>query len=191
MVLSPTEAPTANGDPSPKSWWLYLLLGIVLLIGGVFVLGDVAFASVISAIFIAWALVIVGVFQIAHAFSSVGWKGFVLDLLLGALYIAAGYLLLANPLAATIKLTLLLGIIWIASGLFRIVLAGVLWRQAGWSLLFSGVIGALAGGVILSEWPSSGLWVLGLCLGVDLIFHGIAWIGYAMSLPSETAPQAA
>ncbi len=189
MVIS--AEPTAGGDPSPKSWWLYLLLGIVLLVGGVFVLGDVVFASVLTAAFIAWALVIVGVFQIVHAFSAVGWKGFVLDLLLGALYIAAGAILLTNPLAATIKLTLLLGIIWIVSGIFRIVLAGVLWRQAGWSLLISGIIGALAGGIILSEWPQSGLWVLGLCLGVDLIFHGFAWIGYSMSIPSKQAPQAA
>ena len=191
MVISLTAEPTAGGEPSPKSWWLYLLLGIALIIGGAFVLGDVVFASVISAIFIAWALVIVGVFQVVHAFSAVGWKGFVLDLLLGALYIAAGYLLLANPLAATIKLTLLLGIIWIVSGFFRIVLAGVLWRQAGWALLLSGIVGVLAGGIILSEWPQSGLWVLGLCLGIDLIFHGFAWIGYSMSIPSKQTPQTA
>ncbi len=191
MAISPTAESTEGGEPSPKSWWLYLLLGIVLLIGGVFVLGDVVLASVVSAIFIAWALVIVGGFQIVHAFSAVGWKGFVLDLLLGALYIAAGVILLTNPLAATIKLTLLLGIIWLISGLFRIVLAGVLWRQAGWSLLISGIIGALAGGVILSEWPQSGLWVLGLCLGVDLIFHGFAWISYSLSIPSQQTPQTA
>jgi uncharacterized membrane protein HdeD (DUF308 family) len=191
MVIYHTSEPTAKGDPSPKSWWLYLLLGIVLLMGGVFVLGDLAFASVLTARFIAWAVAIVGACQIIHAFSAVGWKGFVFDLLLGVLYILAGALLLTNPLAATIKLTLLLGIIWIVSGLFRIVLGGVLWRQGGFSLVLSGIIGALAGGIILSEWPQSGLWVLGLCLGVDLIFHGFAWIGYSMSIPSKRGPQAA
>jgi uncharacterized membrane protein HdeD (DUF308 family) len=191
MAISPSAEPTARGEPSPKSWWLYLLLGIVLVLGGVFVLGNLVYASVVSAIVIAWALVFVGGFQIVHAFSSIGWKGFVLDLLLGALYIAAGILLLTNPLAATIKLTLIIGIIWIVSGLFRILLSFRLWRQAGWSLLLSGIIGALAGGIILSEWPQSGLWVLGLCLGIDLIFHGFAWIGYSMSIPSKQAPQAA
>ncbi len=191
MAISPSAEPAAGGEPAPKSWWLYLLLGIVLLIGGVIVLGDVTLASVISARVISWAILIVGIFQVVHAFSAVGWKGFVLDLLIGLLYIAAGYILLANPLGATIKLTLLLGIIWIVSGLFRIVLASVLWRQAGWSLLISGIIAALAGGIILSEWPQSGLWVLGLCLGIDLIFHGFAWIGYSMSIPSKQAPQTA
>ena len=191
MVISPTAEPTAGGEPSPKSWWLYLLLGIVLVIGGIVVLGDINVASLFSALVISWAILIVGIFQVVHAFSSTGWKGFVLDLLIGILYIAAGYLLLANPLAATIKLTLLLGIIWLVSGFFRIILAGVLWRQAGWLLLLSGIIGVLAGGIILSEWPQSGLWVLGLCLGVDLLFHGFAWISYSLSIPSQPTPQAA
>ena len=189
MVISPSAEPAGNS--SPRSWWLYLLLGIVLLIGGALVLGDVVFASVISTIFIAWAILIVGIFQIAHAFSTVGWKGFVLDLLIGALYIAAGYILLANPLSGALKLTLILGIIWIVSGVFRIILSFALWREAGWGLLLSGIVGALAGGLILSEWPSSGLWVLGLLLGVDLIFHGFAWIAYSLSLPSRQAPQVA
>ena len=181
---------TAGGEPAPKSWWLYLLLGIVFIIGGFIVLGDVTLASVISAIVIAWALLIVGVIQVVHAFSATGWKGFLLDLLVGALYIAAGYILLANPLAATLKLTLILGIIWLVSGVLRIVLAAVLWRDAGWLLLLSGIIGVLAGGIIISEWPQSGLWVLGLLLGVDLLFHGFAWIGYSFSIPSRQ-PQAA
>jgi uncharacterized membrane protein HdeD (DUF308 family) len=189
MVIS--AEPTAGGEPSPKSWWLYLLLGIVLVIGGIVVLGDINVASLFSALVISWAILIVGIFQVVHAFSSTGWKGFVLDLLIGILYIVAGYLLLANPLAATIKLTLLLGIIWLVSGFFRIILAGVLWRQAGWLLLLSGIIGVLAGGIIISEWPQSGLWVLGLCLGIDLIFHGFAWISYSMSIPSKQVPQTA
>ena len=190
MAISPTAEPTAGGEPSPRSWWVYQLLGIVLVIGGVIVLGDVTVASVISALVISWAILIVGIFQVVHAFSSTGWKGFVLDLLIGLLYIAAGYILLANPLGATVKLTLILGIIWLVSGFFRIILAGVLWRQAGLILLLSGIIGVLAGGIIISEWPQSGLWVLGLCLGIDLIFHGFAWIGYALSV-QKGAPQAA
>jgi uncharacterized membrane protein HdeD (DUF308 family) len=61
----------------------------------------------------------------------------------------------------------------------------VLWRDAGWLLLLSGIIGVLAGGIIISEWPQSGLWVLGLVLGVDLLFHGFAWIAYSFSIPSR------
>ena len=60
MSIFPMAVPTPDGEASVKSWWLYLLLGIVLVIAGVCVLGDVVLASVVSAIFIGWAIVIVG-----------------------------------------------------------------------------------------------------------------------------------
>lgn len=36
--------------------------------------------------------------------------------------------------------------------------------------------------------PDSGL---GLCLAVDLIFHGFAWISYALAVPAKQVPQTA
>ena len=191
MSIFPMTGPGLDGEAPAHSWWLYLLLGIVLLIAGVFVLGDVVLASVVSAIFIGWAILIAGVLEIVHAFSAREWKGFLLDLLVGILYIAGGWVLVSNPLAATVSLTLAVGVIWIVSGLFRIVLAGSLWREGGWGILFSGLLAVLAGALILAEWPSSGLWVLGLLLGIDLIVHGIAWIGYAFSVRSGSAFQPA
>jgi uncharacterized membrane protein HdeD (DUF308 family) len=187
MSIFSMNTPTLDGEAPAHSWWLYLVLGIVLLIAGVFVLGDAVLASVVSAIFIGWAILIAGIIEIAHAFSAREWKGFLLDLLVGILYIAGGWILVSNPLAATISLTLALGIIWIVSGLFRIVLASALWREGGWAILFSGLLAVLAGGLILAEWPASGLWVLGFLLGIDLIVHGIAWIGYSFSVRSRSA----
>jgi uncharacterized membrane protein HdeD (DUF308 family) len=165
-----------------RSWWTYALLGIALLIGGIIVLGDIAVASLISAIFISWAIVIAGIFQVVHAFSVRHWGGFLFDLLLGVLYVAVGAILLSNPAAASIKLTLILGVVLVASGVVRIVLA--MWQDAGWGFLLSGLVAILAGFLILSRWPSSGLWVLGLFLGVDLVVHGSAWIAYAFDVRS-------
>lgn len=191
MVLFPSAAPTSGREASDTSWWLYTLLGVILLIAGAFVFGDVVFASVISAIFIAWAIVIGGIFQIIHAFSARNWKGFLLDGILGALYIAGGAVLLSNPVAASLTLTFALGVIWIVSGLFRVTLASVLWQEGGWMLLFSGLLAIAAGAIILTRWPASGLWVLGLCLGIDLIFHGVAWIAYSLTVHPRRISQPA
>ncbi|MGA7329226.1 MAG: HdeD family acid-resistance protein [Rhodomicrobium sp.] len=191
MVFFPSTVPTSGREASGTSWWLYTLLGVILLIAGAFVLGEVVLASVISAIFIAWAIVIAGIFQIIHAFSARGWKGFVFDGILGVLYIAGGAILLSNPVAASLTLTFALGVIWIVSGLFRVTLAAVLWREGGMMLLLSGLLGIAAGAIILTRWPASGLWVLGLCLGIDLIFHGVAWIAYSLSVHPRPAPQRA
>jgi len=182
MVASSAVEPAVRGEPHPKSAWLYAILGVVLIIVGTLVLGDVVFASALTAVFIAWAFVIVCIFQLAHALGAYGWKGFVLDLLLGLLYIAAGTSLLYDPIAAAVKLTLLLGIIWIVSG-------SKLWSDAGGTLLLSGLVGVAAGSIIIGEWPQSGLWVLGLCLAVDLVFHGFAWISYALAVPAKQFPR--
>jgi uncharacterized membrane protein HdeD (DUF308 family) len=174
-----------GGEADQRSWWLYLILGILLLLGGVIVLGDVVLASVISAIFIAWVIIISGIIQVVHAFSVRDWKYFILDLLLGVLYVVAGLILLSNPVAASVTLTLALGVILILSGIFRLVLAGAV-RQDAWGILFSGIVALLVGIVILARWPASGLWVLGLLLGIDLIFNGLAWISYSFSVRSKS-----
>ncbi len=187
MSIFPMAVPESGGEASEKSWWLYLLLGVVLLVAGVFVLGDVVLASVVSAILIGWAIVIAGILEIIHAFSARGWKGFLLDLLLGALYVAGGAMLLSNPVAGSVTLTLVIGIIWVVSGIFRMVLAGAIWREGGWAIFLSGMVAVLAGAIILARWPASGLWVLGLLLGIDLLVNGIAWIAYSFGVRSGGA----
>lgn len=190
MSIWPMAVPKAGGEASVKSWWLYLLLGIVMLVAGIFVLGDVVLASVISAIFIGWTILIAGVLEIVHAFSARGWKGFLLDLLLGVLYIAGGWLLISNPLAASVSITLAIGVIWIVSGIFRIALGGAIWGEGGWAILLSGLLAVLAGAIILAKWPASGLWVLGLLLGIDLVIYGVAWISYSFAVRSGGALEA-
>jgi uncharacterized membrane protein HdeD (DUF308 family) len=185
MSFFPIAVPAPGGEAPEKSWWLYLLLGIVLLVAGAFVLGDVALASVISAIFIGWVILIAGILEVVHAFSARGWKGFILDLLIGVLYIAGGLILLSNPVTATVSITLAIGVIWIVSGIVRMALASAIWDSGGWGIFLSGILAALAGAVILAKWPASGLWVLGLLLGVDLVIHGIAWISYSLAVRSS------
>jgi uncharacterized membrane protein HdeD (DUF308 family) len=46
----------------------------------------------------------------------------------------------------------------------------------------SGVITFLLGLIILAHWPVSGLYILGLFLGIDLIIVGVGWIGIGLGL---------
>jgi uncharacterized membrane protein HdeD (DUF308 family) len=54
-------------------------------------------------------------------------------------------------------------------------------------MLLSGLFGVLAGLVILTGFPMTGLWVLGFLLGVDLISHGVGWLTYAWQPTARTA----
>ena len=124
--------------PAPP-FWVCVLLGLVMIVAGFFVLGDVMLVTVISTMFIGWVSIFTGAFEIVHAFWTKGWGGFVWQVLLGISH----------------------------------------WREAGWIMLLSGVFGVLAGLVILTGFPMTGLWVIGFLLGVDLIVHGLGWLAYA------------
>ena len=85
-------------------------------------------------------------------------------------------------------LTWVLGIILIASGVVRFFLGIRNWAEAGWLLLLSGIFGVIAGLIILTGWPVTGLWVIGFLIGIDLIFAGVGWLIFAWQ---PAAPAAA
>ncbi|WP_333793967.1 HdeD family acid-resistance protein [Hyphomicrobium sp.] len=167
------------------SWWGALLLGLVFIAAGLFILGDVALATVISAVIIGFALLVAGVSEVIHAFSAPHWRGFALRLLIGVLYGLCGVALIADPLAASLVLTLVFALALIVSGVMRIFQSFQYWRWAGSLLLLSGLVGTLAGFVILAKWPVSGLWVLGTLVGIDLLLHGVWWIALGLQLRRE------
>jgi uncharacterized membrane protein HdeD (DUF308 family) len=159
-----------------------ILLGIFIILAGLFVLGDIVTAKVVSAILFGIALMAAGAFEVVHAFSAPHWGGLLLRLLAAAFYVIGGAILIINPLAASKILTLAFAAALIASGIARLFLALKYWERFGGLLLSSGIVGILGGLVILLKWPLSGLWVLGLVVGLDLLLHGTWWVMFGLSL---------
>jgi uncharacterized membrane protein HdeD (DUF308 family) len=165
-----------------KSGWI-VALGVVYVIAGVIALGSVALATVASVFVVGIMMVIAGVAEVVNAFQIKTWGKFLLWLLLGALYIVAGFLTFENPLLAAAILTLFLGIALIASGIMRIILAFSMQAAMPWIwVLVSGIITLLLGLVIVAHWPVSSLYILGLFLGIDLVLAGASWIGIGLGL---------
>jgi len=179
---------SATSGLSVPPTWIRVLLGIVLILAGILVLGDIAVATLISAFIIGVIAIIGGAFEVIHAFWTKGWGGFLSQVVLGALYIGFGIVLVSQPASGALVLTYILGLLLLVSGFVRISLSFNYWAEAGWVMLISGAFGVLAGLVILTGFPMSGLWVLGLLLGIDLISHGIAWLVYGMLPAVRTAP---
>ena len=176
-----------SGNLSAPPFWVCVLLGIAMILAGIIVLGDVVLVTVISTVFIGAAAIAIGAFEVIHAFWTKGWGGFIWQVLLGILYIAFGVGIVSQPVASALILTYVLGLCLLISGFVRILLGFSHWKEAGWVMLLSGAFGVLAGLVILTGFPSTGLWVLGFVLGVDLISHGIAWLIYAWRPAARTA----
>ena len=172
---------------APPPIWVRVLLGLVLVVAGIIVLGDIMTATILSAILIGIMAIVAGAFEIVHAFWTKGWGGFLWQLLLGMLYLAFGITLVTQPLSGALILTWLLGLLLLVSGLVRIFIGLRHLQGVGWIMLLSGALGAVAGLIILARWPASGVWVLGLLLGIDLICHGIAWLTFAWRPEVRTA----
>jgi uncharacterized membrane protein HdeD (DUF308 family) len=136
-------------------------------------------------------LVLTGVAEDAGAFWGRGWSGFFLELISGVLSIVVGLLFLRAPLNALAALTLLLACFLMAGGIFKIVTAAAYRFAAwGWSLA-GGIIDVILGVMIWQEWPESALWVLGLFVGINLLFRGFNWIALGLALRSLPRPATA
>jgi len=116
------------------------------------------------------------------------WGGFFLELFAGILYGVFGLMVVSNPAVSAVALTLLIAVFLMIGGLFRIFTAlTVRFHHWIWVLL-NGVISLLLGVMIWSQWPVSGLWVIGLFIGIDLIFYGWSLIMLAMAVKSLPSP---
>src|SRR6202162_4045267 len=165
-----------------KSGWI-VALGIIYVVAGFVALGSVVLATVATVFVVGIMMLIAGVAEVVNAFQIKTWGKFLLWLLLGVLYILAGFVTFENPLLAAALLTLVLGFSLVFSGIMRIVLAFSMKEGAPWIwVALSGAITLLLGLVILAHWPVSGLYILGLFLGIDLVLAGAGWIAVGFGL---------
>ncbi|MCJ8142463.1 HdeD family acid-resistance protein [Ancylobacter sp. A5.8] len=167
-------------------WGWFVALGLIMVIAGAVALGSsygLVIGTLVSVYYIGAMMVVGGIAQIFHAFSVKGWGGFLFWLFDGILYLAAGALAFAQPDLAATVLTLLLGISLIIGGIFRLFAAFKLRPAKGWGwILFSAVIAMILGIEITVQWPINSMWILGLFLGIDLIFNGFTILMLGLGL---------
>jgi uncharacterized membrane protein HdeD (DUF308 family) len=187
MTTQPSRSPIAATAWTTPPRWVCILLGVVMIVAGFMVLGDVVLFTVVSALFIGWMAIAVGAFEIVHAFWTKGWGGFVWQVLLGILYVAFGIAVVGRPLASALILTYVIGLVFLVSGIVRILIGISHWQASGWIMLASGLFGIVAGLIILTGFPATGLWVLGLLLSIDLLSHGLGWLTYAWQRETAAA----
>jgi uncharacterized membrane protein HdeD (DUF308 family) len=163
-------------------WGWLMAFGIVLVVLGVAAVIRSFAATVASMIFFGWMLLFAGIVEFINAFMVGHWSGFFLHLLISILFIVAGLLLASRPLLGAEVTTLVMSMFFLIGGLYEFI-ASLFVHLTGWGWhAFSGAIAALMGVLLLLQWPFSGLWAIGLFIGIDLIFAGWAWVALALNL---------
>ena len=170
-----------------EHWVWYLILGIVLLLGGIAAIAFPFLSTVAAKLALGWIFLFAGVMTVVHGFSAGNWRGFLWNLLIGILYVVAGGYLVFFPLAGIVTLTMIIAVLFLADGILEIIMAYRLRPHSGWGwVLASGVAALIAGVLIASQLPSSATWVIGFLVGIKMIMAG--WSYIALALGSHPSP---
>ena len=161
-----------------SSWLWFLALGVAMVVFGTIAISWACLATItVTATWLFGFLLLAGgITEIINSFRGGRWSGMLVHLLIGMLYTVVGFMIIEQPEDSAIQLTLIIAFFLIIGGIFRIVFA-LSERFTGWPwVLLNGGVTLMLGLMIYKQWPDSGLWVIGLFVGIEMIFNGWAWI---------------
>jgi uncharacterized membrane protein HdeD (DUF308 family) len=170
-----------------RKWAWYIALGLFLIALGSIASGMAVATTILTVTVLGWVLLVAGVGLVLHSFLTGRWSGFLLTLATGAMSVIAGIAMLRYPLSGAAAITLMVGTILVATGIYRSVASIVMrFPNWGWSLV-SGIVSFALGALLIRNWQGASLMFLGLYVGIDLILHGISWIMFSLGVHSLAA----
>ncbi|HEY6861345.1 MAG TPA: HdeD family acid-resistance protein [Pseudolabrys sp.] len=166
-----------------EHWALFLVEGVVLLVLGATAVVLPPIATLAVTILFGWLFLVSGIVGLVTTFWMRHAPGFWWSLLSAALGIIVGAMLLASPVTGALSLTLVLIAFFLIEGAVSIMFAldhrRELSGQWGW-MLMSGIIDLVLAMMIFAGLPSTAAWAVGLLVGINMIFGGIALIAMAL-----------
>jgi len=169
-------APLANAVKKDST--ALVVLGIVTVILGVLAMMAPLMTGVTVALLLGILLIAAGITRTIFAFKAKSWGKGILAFVLGLLTLLVGLYMIARPGVALATLTLVLAAYFFVDGIFEIFEAFDLKPLKGWGwMLFGGIVSIILGIMIWRGWPGSSVLVIGILVGIKLIFAGWAMVG--------------
>jgi uncharacterized membrane protein HdeD (DUF308 family) len=151
-----------------------MVLGVLSVIAGFIAIGSPLMTGAFVTSVIGAMLLLNGILELVHAFSADGWKAGSFAFLGGALAIVAGGMIMAQPVIGAAIIGMMLIIFFFADGITRTILAFKLKPVPGWGWVLAGGLASLILGVMIWRgWPLSGLWAIGVLIGIRILFAGL------------------
>jgi uncharacterized membrane protein HdeD (DUF308 family) len=184
-MQSYTPRESQQGELLDRHFGSVVALSVVLMLVGLAAVFSKLSATVASMLFLGTLFVIGGITQIVLAFSSRGFGGVAAHLIGGVLSVMTGVVLWRAPLLGAAAITLVVASWLIVSGVGQILHSAVE-RFPHWGMsMASGIVGALLGVLLFATFPGSGLWYIGLYVGLMFFAQGIGLLGLAMTVHRE------
>ena len=175
--------PRAEGLLRVRSRWMWFFwLGTGLVLVGAFAVAAAFLATLTSVLVFGVLLLIAGAVELGSAAVGSERRGVAVHVTLGLLHLVAGGLMVRHPDRAAEALTLLLAAAFLVGGLLRVGFALTQPVEGRAWMLITGVVAASFGLSIWQQWPESGLWAIGLFIGIDLLLIGWSWVMFGLVL---------
>ena len=185
-ALAPSHATLGTAmEKLRHRWGFFVGLGALAILLGVIALGLDVLATLTAVYIIAIFMIVAGGSEIVVGVNAKDWSHFFLWIVAGVFYIVAGAFAFAQPYHAAVVLTLILGASMLAAGIVRIYIGTHMHSHAKTMVIVGGAVTALVGLVILLGWPTNSLAILGMLLGIDLLFTGFMWVGFGLRLKNH------
>jgi uncharacterized membrane protein HdeD (DUF308 family) len=158
-------------EPAARSWWLWMLFGVLSVAAGVIALIDPGLSLLAIAILFGSYLIVSGIFELMAGVTASGADTTrrVLAVVLAILSMIAGILCLLRPGTGILALVLVLGVFLVMAGVMQLV--GAVSDDMPWLSAAVGLIDLVLGVIILAV-PDLGLITLALLFGVSLVVRG-------------------
>ncbi len=163
-------------------------LGILILIFGILAIGSPLITGLSVTIIVGVMITVTGISQVIHAFKLRFKQGLIIKIIMGLLSVLVGIYLMVRPLQGLLGITLILGVFFILDGIGGIAMAFDFRPDKGWGwVLFSGLTSVALGVLVFVQWPFSGIWLIGVMLGIRMLNAGLgmAFFGSAVRSVSK------
>ena len=174
-----------------KNWGWMMAVGVLMIILGGAGLSMQAIVTIASMFYFGFMALFAGILTIAGTFGAEGWKSKTWHIIIGLLYIAAGIVMIINPVSSAVWITLFIAASFLAIGIMRLI-AGFSMREIqGWGLtVMAGAAAIILGILLIVKWPITGIWAIGMFVSIDFLMQGISLVSAAWAARKFRASEA-
>ncbi|MFC5853914.1 HdeD family acid-resistance protein [Streptomyces chlorus] len=180
MAFDPMGDPASALARLGRSWTWLLGSAIVTLVPGVLVLVWPGATLHVLAVLIGLYLLVTGAFRFVAVFAREGHERLP-GLLLAVLYVLTGVLCLRNPLQTITALSLIVGVVWLVSGVLTLYTALATQDLPHRGVVLGMAVLAIVAGIVVLALPAESARALTRLLGLWLVLLGLAEVVVAFA----------
>jgi uncharacterized membrane protein HdeD (DUF308 family) len=178
--METTSVPVPASTRRSLNWSIDL--SVLMIVAGLLAIVVPPAAGIAVTLIVGWLLMFSGAAHFVYAWHTRRAGTVVWEILVGVAYLVVGFYVLWNPVLGLASLTFALAIYLFVECILEFVMGWQLRPRPGSGMLYvDGIITLILAILILRTWPSSSGWILGLLVGISMLFSGITRLAISVA----------